>query len=87
MESNELIIIEEDGTEKRMEILFTFTSDEFNKSYVLFVDPNDEDRNVFARIYDEEGNLDEITDEAEFDVVEEVFNTFVSQMMSDDEEE
>ena len=36
LESNKILITEEDGTETEMEILFTFDDDARGKSYVLF---------------------------------------------------
>ena len=35
LESNKILITEEDGTETEMEILFTFDDDSRSKSYVL----------------------------------------------------
>lgn len=87
MDSNKLLIIEEDGSEKEMEILFTFEDDEHNKSYVLFTDPKDEEGEVFACSYDEQGNLEYITDEAEYAVIEEVFNTFVEELQGEEDED
>ena len=86
MDSNKLVIIEDDGTQKEMEILFTFENDENNKSYVLFTDPTDVEGEVFACSYDDEGNLEYITDEAEYAIIEEVFNTFVEELQGEDDE-
>ena len=86
MDSNKLVIIEDDGTQKEMEILFTFENDENNKSYVLFTDPNDVEGEVFACSYDDEGNLEYITDEAEYAIIEEVFNTFVEELQGEEDE-
>ncbi len=87
MDSNKLIIIEDDGTQKEMEILFTFENDDFNKSYVVFTDPKDESGETFVCSYDEEGNLEQITEEKEYEMIEEVFNTFVDEMDGDNEQE
>ena len=87
MDSKKLTIIEEDGVEKEMEILFTFENDENNKSYVLFTDPQDEEGEVFACSYDDLGNLEYITDESEYAVIEEVFNTFVEELQGEDNED
>lgn len=84
MDTNKLVIIEEDGTQKEMEILFTFEGEENGKSYVLFTDPNDESGEVFACSYDEEGHLVPVEDENEYAIIEEVFNTFVEEL--EDEE-
>ncbi|MFI3284902.1 MAG: DUF1292 domain-containing protein [Erysipelotrichaceae bacterium] len=85
MDSNKLIIVEDDGTQKEMEILFTFESEENGKSYVLFTDPNDETGEVFSCSYDDDGHLHPVEDAEEYAIIEEVFNTFVGEM--EDEEE
>lgn len=87
MDTNKLVIIEDDGTQKEMEILFTFENDENGNSYVLFTDPQDETGEVFACRYDDEGHLEQINDEKEYEIVEEVFNTFVEELENEDEEE
>lgn len=86
MDTNKLVIIEDDGTQKEMEILFTFESEENGKSYVLFTDPNDESGEVFACSYDEEGHLVQVEDEQEFAIIEEVFNTFVEELENEEED-
>ena len=77
MEENKLVVISEDGTETEMEILFTFKDDQFSKEYVLYVDPLDETGEVFVSAYDENGSLNDITDEKEWEMVEEVFSAFL----------
>ena len=57
LESNKILITEEDGTETEMEILFTFDDDSRSKSYVLFTDPKDEEGEVFACSYTDEGGF------------------------------
>ncbi|CAM4205010.1 DUF1292 domain-containing protein [Erysipelothrix inopinata] len=74
-----IVVIDDDGSEKEMEILFTFNDDEYNKSYVLYVDPADETGEVFVSSYTEEGELNNVTEEKEWAMIEEVFNTFIIQ--------
>ena len=81
MESKSLFVTDENGKEIEMEILFTFESDQSGKSYVVFVDPNNEDGEVFASVYDEDGNLLPIETDEEWEMVEEVLGAF-----SDEEE-
>jgi uncharacterized protein YrzB (UPF0473 family) len=71
-----LYITDENGVEKEMEILLTFEPDGSTKKYVLYYDPEVEDGDVFASIYDDEGHLFPIETEAEWDMVEEVLNAF-----------
>ena len=75
--SNSLYVYDEDGNEKKMTILFTFDSDETGCQYVVFQDPENDESEVFASRYDDKGQLIPIETEAEWEMVEEVINTFV----------
>ncbi len=88
MDTNRFTIITEDGTEKEMEILFTFEDDTQNGKYVLFTDPSDEEGNVFAGTYNEEGEisvLDPEEDPEEWAMIEEVFGAFVEEFENGEE--
>ena len=76
LDTNTLYIKDENGKEVAMDILFTFESDETNKKYVIFEDPNDELGEVFAYSYDDEGNLSAIETDEEWEMVEEVLGAF-----------
>ena len=76
LENSTLIVVDENGQEKEMEILFTFEDDEKGKKYVLYFDPQAEDDEVFASIYDEEGHLYPIETDEEWEMVEEVLGAF-----------
>lgn len=84
LDSNSLYVQDENGNEKKMTILFTFDSDETGAQYVVFQDPEAGDGQVFASRYDDQGQLLPIESDAEWDMVEEVINTFVED--SDDVE-
>lgn len=86
IDSNKMIVKDEQGQEKEMEILFTFESDELNAQYVVFTDPESEDGEVFASRYNDEGELEPIETEAEWEMIEEVVGAF-SDEMNDYEEE
>lgn len=81
---NKLTYIDEEGNEVLCEILFTFHSDEFAKDYVLFYPEGEVDEdgkiNVMAASYVEkegsEGELFEVTSDAEWDLIEEMLNAF-----------
>ncbi|MCI5775538.1 MAG: DUF1292 domain-containing protein [Aerococcus sp.] len=88
MSEDDLItLVDEEGNEKDYRILFTFHSDDYQRSYVLIV-PNetadDEEVSVEAYAYTSEddseeiGTLEEIESDEEWDMVEEVLNTFLS---------
>lgn len=89
-----ITLVDENGNEQLHEVLFTFDSDEFEKSYVFFYpvgsfDDEDEevDIHVYAYVPTEEGGygpLLQIETDEEWDMVEEVFNTF-NQDQEDEE--
>lgn len=77
LDSNSLYVKDENGNEKRMTILFTFDNDELKKQYVVFQDPDLETGEVYASAYNDQGELLPIENEEEWEMVEEVINTFV----------
>lgn len=85
MEENTFKVTNEEGVEETFEVVLTFKSEETGRSYVIYKLPGEDEEEVFAAIYDEEakdgGNLIQIETEEEFDMVEEVLNSFL-----DDEE-
>ena len=91
---NQLILVDEDGTEVLCNILFTFDSDEFGKSYVLFSPVSSEENEdgeveVAAASYipQEDGSVGELnpieTDE-EWELVESVLAQFDEDQDEDD---
>lgn len=77
LDSNCLYVQDENGNEKKMTILFTFDSDDYQKQYVVFQDADHDSEEVYASCYDDKGNLFPIESEDEWNMVEEVINTFV----------
>lgn len=72
----EITIIDGEGKEHKMEILFTYENEERGTKYVFFFDPNQPD-DVIPMRYNDEGELEEIEDEEEYDEIEEVFNAYL----------
>lgn len=80
-----ITIVDEEGNEELFEILFTFDSEDFGKSYVLVypagVPEGDEiELQAYAYVENEdgtEGDLQPIETEEEWDMIEEVLNTFM----------
>ena len=83
MKIKKIIIEDNDGNELEFDVLFTFDSEDTGKKYVLYYDANDEDAQVYSSIYDDDGNLYPIETPDEWDMIEEVFNSF----MAEDEED
>lgn len=77
LDSNSLYVKDENGNEKRMTILFTFDNEVTKKQYVVFQDPGQDEDEVYASAYDENGQLLPIETDEEWEMVEEVINTFV----------
>jgi len=85
----QITVIDEEGNEQLCEVLFTFESEEFNKSYVLYypvgADTDDEeDIEIHASSFNgsvdnEEGELQPIETEEEWDMIEEMLNTFLDE--------
>jgi uncharacterized protein YrzB (UPF0473 family) len=81
-EESVITIVDDQGNEKECEIFFTFESEEGVK-YVLYYDPNEDEPEVYSSIYDDEGHLYPVESKEEWDMIEEVFQTFVAE--EDDE--
>ncbi len=79
-DDSRLIVINPEGREIECEILFTFDSDDFGRSYVVYTDHSmDEDGmdRLYASIYDPSGadlSLKEIKSKAEWDMIEHLLN-------------
>ncbi len=87
MLENKIIVVDGDDKEIEMEILFTFENEEKGRQYVLYLDPEDETGEVFASAYTEDGELLEISDAKEWEMIEEVFESFVIKSEEENEED
>lgn len=85
LDLNKSILIEVDGQEKEMEILFTFHHEQTGRDYVFIYDPQDEDDQIYVYRYYEDQTMEEVEDEEEFAMCNEVFLAFVEE--DDDEQE
>lgn len=82
-----ITIIDENGDEKLYEILFTFDAPDFNKSYIFLYpagtfDEDEVEIEAFAYVEDEDGEsgtLQAIETDEEWELLEEVFHTFVDE--------
>lgn len=89
---NTLTLVDEKGNETLCEILFTFHSETFNKDYVVFAVPGDEEseeQEVSAASYVEKdgnvGDLHEIETDEEWAEVEEMLGSFLDEECDCDE--
>jgi uncharacterized protein YrzB (UPF0473 family) len=80
MDKETMIVVDEQGNEIECEIVLTFKNDQFNKSYVIYAVPGDEEDLVTASSYDEDatdgGELQPIESDEEWDMIEEVLSAF-----------
>ncbi|MBT2694146.1 DUF1292 domain-containing protein [Bacillus sp. ISL-55] len=86
---NNITVVDENGNEQLCEVLFTFDSDEFGKSYVLYYpvgaeDSDDEEIEIHASAFtpsedNEDGELMPIETDAEWDMIEEMLETFLAE--------
>jgi uncharacterized protein YrzB (UPF0473 family) len=89
---NQFTLIDEEGKEVVYDVLFTFDSEETNKSYIVYTDNTlDEDGNiqVYASTYQKgEGasaKLDPIETDKEWKIIETILNT-IQETVKDKEE-
>lgn len=79
LDDKKIVVVDDNENEIEMEILFTFDNEEFNRQYVLYINPNEESGEVYASAYTEDGELLEISDENEWEMIESVFEAFIIQ--------
>ncbi|MFE8703269.1 DUF1292 domain-containing protein [Cytobacillus sp. FJAT-54145] len=88
-ENNNITVVDEEGNEQLCEVLFTFESEEFGKSYVLYYpigaeEDEDEEIEIHASAFmptedNQDGELMPIETEEEWDLIEEMLNTFMDE--------
>lgn len=86
MDTDKIQVIDDNGNELEFDILFTFDNEENGKKYVLYYNAEEEEPQVYSSIYDDEGNLYPIETPEEWDMIEEVFASFVAEDEAEDEE-
>ena len=83
------IVTDKDGKNVKYEILFTFESEDTNKSYIVYTD-NEQDKDgmikTYASIYEENGKelkLSPITDDKEWNLVEKLIDQATDEYEED----
>ena len=71
---NQMVVTDAEGKEHLMNILFTYDNEERKASYVFFYDSEDPNEDVIVMRYTQDGELEPIEDDEEYDEVEEVYN-------------
>ncbi|WP_439818158.1 DUF1292 domain-containing protein [Weissella paramesenteroides] len=88
-EQDIITLVDDNGDEQLFEVLFTFKSEEYGKSYIILYPAGsgeDEEVEMLAYIFDPEetqiateGGLTPIEDDAEWAMVEERLNQFLDE--------
>ncbi|MDD3821449.1 MAG: DUF1292 domain-containing protein [Bacilli bacterium] len=85
-------VVDDEGKEIVCDVLFTFDSDETNKSYIVYTDnTKDEAGNtkVYASIYDPKVSnpkLEEITTDKEWKIIENILSTLQEEVKNQSEQ-
>lgn len=88
LKENQFTVIDKEGKEVVCEVLFTFDSDETQKSYIIYTDNTKDENNntkVYASIYDPndpDTKLDEITTEKEWKIIENILSTLQEEVQN-----
>lgn len=85
MDAEKIQVVDDNGNELEFDVLFTFESEETQKKYVLYYDSSLEEPEVYSSIYDDEGHLYPIDTPDEWELVEEVFNSFLAEDEGEEE--
>ncbi|MFC4411041.1 DUF1292 domain-containing protein [Chungangia koreensis] len=90
-----ITVVDDNGNEQLCEVLFTFESEDFGKSYVLYypigADENEEEEiEIHASAFipsdeGEDGELMPIETDEEWAMIEEMLNTFLDEEEEDEE--
>ncbi|MFS0635782.1 DUF1292 domain-containing protein [Mesobacillus foraminis] len=86
---NNITVVDENGNEQLCEVLFTFDSEEFGKSYVLYYplgaeEDDEEEIEIHASSFTptedgQDGELMPIETDEEWDMIEEMLETFLAE--------
>jgi uncharacterized protein YrzB (UPF0473 family) len=85
---NNITIVDDNGNEQLCEVLFTFDSDEFKKSYVLYypisADDDEEEIEIHASSFvpsedNKDGELSPVETDEEWDMIEEMLNIYLEE--------
>ncbi len=82
MEEKTIVITDENGNAVEFEIILTFQDPKSKKNYVVYKDPESVEEVMAAEYVEEEdgqGTLLDIETDEEFEMIQEVLNTFTEE--------
>jgi uncharacterized protein YrzB (UPF0473 family) len=91
-EKSTFTVVDDNGKDVVCDILFTFDSDETNKSYIVYTDNSKDDNGivqVFASIFDPNDpntKLEEITSDKEWKIIESILSSLQEQVKEQNEQ-
>ncbi|HOW38142.1 MAG TPA: DUF1292 domain-containing protein [Candidatus Izemoplasmatales bacterium] len=90
-DTEKLIVTDENGKDIECNIILTFDSDEYEKSYVVYQIVGDESGEYYAASFNpddgDEGKLFQVETDEEWDLIEEVLESFLEDQEDGDDEE
>jgi uncharacterized protein YrzB (UPF0473 family) len=86
-----LVVTDENGKEIECEVILTYDSEEFGKSFVVYQIVGDESGEYYAASFNpedgDEGKLSQVASDQEWDEIEEVLESFLEDEEEADEDE
>ncbi|MGN1295111.1 MAG: hypothetical protein ACI4U5_01755 [Bacilli bacterium] len=89
MEENDgrFVFEDEKGEKKELEVYFTYHSDEFNKDFIVFFDPDDEDNLIACEYNEETHEVFDIEKDEEYDEIDKVIEAYQNDKIKFEVEE
>lgn len=75
LKENQMVVVDGDGNEHLVEILFTYKSPRTEKEFVLFYETNNEEEVFIMEVKDDQ-TLADVEDEEDLKEAEEIFEAF-----------
>lgn len=79
-----MTVIDDNGEEREVELLLTFDAPD-GRQFALFTSSTDEDGDVYPYQYDEDGNMEYVTNEEDRKMCEEVLGAFTRDEENENE--
>ena len=77
MEENGRFVFEDEkGEKKELEVYFTYHSDEFNKDFIVFFDPDDSDNLIACEYNEKTHEVFDIESDEEYDEIDKVIEAY-----------
>ena len=78
--TNKIMVIDENGNEKEMQVILTTKLEENGNSYIFYFDPNSSNDNLYVSEVLSDSKLKPIEDQETFKKLEKVINDYFEQL-------